>query len=123
LVHGATGAGSFMGAARSPQGWMLPVGLSFYSLQGVSFQIDLRRRQLHEIPDFVELALYLAYFPKFLAGPIERARSFVPQIRAARVLDADRVAMAATLIVVGLVRKAVIGDPLMGMIPAKVFTE
>ena len=123
ILGGATGAGSFMGGAHTPGGWMLPVGLSFYSLQAVSFHVDLRRGQIRQAPDFVELALYLGYFPKLLAGPIERARVFIPQIRAARVLDAERISVATTLVVVGLVRKVVIGDPLIGMIPSDLFAQ
>jgi D-alanyl-lipoteichoic acid acyltransferase DltB (MBOAT superfamily) len=112
-----------MGVDRSTAWWALPVGLSFYSLQAISYQIDLRRGQISPPPGFVGLALYLGYFPKLLAGPIERARSFLPQVTAERILDADRCAIAATLVVVGLVRKVLIGDPLSAMIPSGVFTN
>jgi len=123
LLRDGVAAGSFMGVDRSTAWWALPVGLSFYSLQAISYQIDLRRGQIAPPPGFVGLALYLGYFPKLLAGPIERARSFLPQVTAERVLDADRLAVSATLIVVGLVRKVLIGDPLSAMIPGEVFTS
>jgi hypothetical protein len=123
LLRDGVAAGTFMGIDRSAAWWALPVGLSFYSLQAISYQIDLRRGQISPQPGFVGLALYLGYFPKLLAGPIERARSFLPQLTAERVLDADRLGGALTLIVVGLVRKVLIGDPLWAKIPEAAFTS
>ena len=123
LLRDGVASGSFMGVDRSTAWWALPIGLSFYSLQAISYQIDLRRGQISPPPGFVGLALYLGYFPKLLAGPIERARSFLPQLTAERVLDTDRLAVAVTLIVVGLARKVLIGDSLSAMIPRAVFTS
>ena len=59
---------------------LLPVGLSFYSLQGISYLVDVYRGQLRAATDPVDFALYMAYFPKLTAGPIERARSFLPKV-------------------------------------------
>jgi D-alanyl-lipoteichoic acid acyltransferase DltB (MBOAT superfamily) len=122
LLSEQAAAGSFMGVSGSAAWWALPIGLSFYALQAVSFQIDLRRGQVSP-PGFVGLAIYLGYFPKLLAGPLERAGCFLPQLTADRDLDAKRRAVAVSLIVVGLVRKLLIGDPLMATIPPAVFTS
>lgn len=102
---------------------LFPIGLSFYALQAISYLIDVARGQLARETDFVAFALYLAYFPKLLAGPIERARTFLPQLRRERVLDDERLARATALIVIGLVRKIVIADSLVGMIPREVFAH
>ncbi len=102
---------------------LLPIGLSFYTLQAISYLVDVARGQLAGETDFVAFALYLAYFPKLLAGPIERARAFLPQLREPRVLDDARLARSTTLIAVGLVRKIVIADSLLALIPPKTFTE
>jgi len=74
-------------------------------------------------PDVVHFALYLAYFPKLLAGPIERARSFLPRLTAAGDVTNDVLARSATLIVIGIGRKLLIADPLFSRIPAEVTVD
>jgi len=98
------------------------IGLSFYVLQAVSYLIDVQRGDLAAERDPVVFALYLAYFPKLLAGPIERARTFLPDLARARDVDDAVIARSVTLIVIGLVRKIVIADPLAGLIPPRAFT-
>jgi alginate O-acetyltransferase complex protein AlgI len=100
---------------------LLPVGLSFYVLANISYLMDVHRGQLEAVSDIVEFALYLAYFPKLLAGPIERARSFVPKLRERRVVDNDVLARSFTLIVVGAVRKLLIADYLAAIMFPDVF--
>jgi D-alanyl-lipoteichoic acid acyltransferase DltB (MBOAT superfamily) len=98
------------------------IGLSFYALQGISYLIDVQRGDLVATRDPVVFALYMAYFPKLLAGPIERARTFLPDLARARDVDDAVVARSVTLIVIGLVRKIVIADPLAVLIPPSAFT-
>jgi D-alanyl-lipoteichoic acid acyltransferase DltB (MBOAT superfamily) len=100
---------------------LLPIGLSFYIVQNISYQVDVYRGQTDASRDLVDFALYQAYFPKFLAGPIERAGSFLPKLSAARVVDNELLARSITLIAVGLFRKVVIADTLTGLIPPDVF--
>lgn len=100
---------------------VLPVGFSFYVLQALSYLVDVERRQAPACARPVDFALYLAYFPKLTAGPIERAQRFIPQLavpRTARQVDLER---SAGLILLGLLRKIVIADLLLQAIPAKVF--
>ena len=59
---------------------LVPLGLSYYTLQTISYLVDVYRGQLKAESDFVNFALYLSYFPKLLAGPIERARAFLPKL-------------------------------------------
>ncbi|HEX3053652.1 MAG TPA: MBOAT family O-acyltransferase [Aggregatilineaceae bacterium] len=97
---------------------LLPIGLSFYILQAISYLIDVSRKQLPASTDMIDFALYMAYFPKLTSGPIERARAFLPKLNAQRIVDNDQLARSFTLIVVGVVRKLVIADSLAAMIPA-----
>jgi alginate O-acetyltransferase complex protein AlgI len=100
---------------------LLPVGLSYYTFQAISYLLDVYQGQMCAALDVADFALYMAYFPKIVAGPIERARSFLPKLAQARVVDNDVLARSFTLIVVGLVRKIVIADPLAAMIPETAF--
>ena len=102
---------------------LLPVGYSFYILQAVSYLIDIHRGQTKPAQTFIDLALYLAYFPKLLAGPIERPGRFLPRLEADRRVDSAAVARSAGLILVGILRKVVIADRINALIPATVFSD
>ncbi|HYQ72661.1 MAG TPA: MBOAT family protein, partial [Gammaproteobacteria bacterium] len=71
---------------------ILPVGISFYTFQTLSYTIDIYRRQLEPEPRFLNFALFVAFFPQLVAGPIERARRLLPQIRTPRRLTTDDLA-------------------------------
>ncbi len=100
---------------------LMPIGLSFLALQAISYLIDVARGRLEASTDPVDFALYLAYFPKLLSGPIERARTFLPVLAQERVVDNAALARSLGLILVGLARKMVIADSLARMIPSQVF--
>ena len=100
---------------------LLPVGLSFYILENISYQVDVYRGQVKAATDFVDYALYQAYFPKLLAGPIERAGDFLPKLATQRIVDNGVLARSVTLIVVGALRKLIIADTLTAVIPWDVF--
>lgn len=100
---------------------LIPLGLSYYVLQAISYQVDVYRGQLQAETDFVNFALYLAYFPKIIAGPIERARSFLSKLAQARVVNPDILRRSALLIFTGLVRKLLIADILTASILLDVF--
>src|SRR4051812_8976061 len=87
----------------------LPVGLSFFTFQAISYVVDVRRG-LCRRASTADLAIYLSFFPHLVAGPIVRAREFLPQLRAPR--DPRDVAVGAgvVLIIFGLVKKVVIAD-------------
>lgn len=101
---------------------ILPIGLSFYILQAISYLIDVYRRQMPACSKPVDFALYLAYFPKLTAGPIERAQVFLPRLAKQRVVDNELLSRSFTLIITGLVRKVVIADTLLQAVPAKLFS-
>jgi alginate O-acetyltransferase complex protein AlgI len=100
---------------------LIPLGLSFYVLQTVSYLVDVYRGQLRAEKNWVDFALYLAYFPKIVAGPIERAQSFLPKLAQSRVVNNLVIARSITLIFVGIVRKLLIADMLTGYILLDVF--
>ncbi len=102
---------------------LLPVGLSFYIVENISYLLDVHRGQTEAEADLVDFALYLAYFPKLLAGPIERANIFLPKLRQQRIVDNDLLARSFTLIAIGLFRKLLIADTLSASIPWDVFEE
>lgn len=107
------------------RGWeiLLPIGLSYYSLQAISYLIDVSRGVIREEAPFSHFALYLSYFPKILSGPIERAGPFFAQISRKRVVDNQAIARSFSLVVVGLARKILIANPLAALSRGDYFNE
>ena len=89
---------------------VLPVGISFYTFQTMSYTIDIYRRKLEPVHDFLDFALFVAYFPQLVAGPIERARHLLPQLTNKRTVSRDQIVEGGWLITWGLFKKAVIAD-------------
>ena len=89
---------------------ILPVGISFYTFQTLSYSIDVYRRQLKPTRDFIAFATFVAFFPQLVAGPIERARNFLPQILKPRTFDSERSILAIRQILWGFVKKVVLAD-------------
>lgn len=100
---------------------LVPLGLSYYVLQAISYLVDVYRGQLKAESDLVDFALYLAYFPKLIAGPIERARTFLPKLAQPRIVDNHTLARSITLIFVGVTRKMLIADVLTASFLSDVF--
>lgn len=100
---------------------LMPLGISFYTLQNISYLVDVYRGQISPIINFTSFALYLAYFPKLIAGPIEYARNFIPNLEKSRVIRNDDLVKSGILILTGLVRKLVIADSLSAAIPEELF--
>jgi alginate O-acetyltransferase complex protein AlgI len=96
--------------------FLLPIGLAYFTLQNISYLVDVHRKQTPAASDFIDFGLYLAYFPKILAGPIERARTFLPILAKPRRVDNDLLARSFTLIIIGLLRKVVIASILSAII-------
>jgi D-alanyl-lipoteichoic acid acyltransferase DltB (MBOAT superfamily) len=88
---------------------VLPVGLSFFTFQAISYVVDVRRG-LCERASTIDLGIYLAFFPHLVAGPIVRAREFLPQLARPRNPRDVAVGAGVTLIAFGLVKKVVIAD-------------
>ena len=97
----STVLGRDLGALRI----ILPVGISFYTFQALSYVIDVRRKLLPAEQDFVRLALYLSFFPQLVAGPIVRAADFLPQLKEDRRITLAGLQLGIQLIVFGLIKK------------------
>jgi alginate O-acetyltransferase complex protein AlgI len=91
---------------------ILPVGISFYTFQSLSYTIDVYRRQIPPCRRILDFALFVAFFPQLVAGPIVRAREFLPQLETPRRLAAVRVRPLCMLFLVGFFKKACIADNL-----------
>ncbi len=88
----------------------LPVGISFYTFQTMSYSIDIYRGQLTPRKNFFDFALFVGFFPQLVAGPIERAVNFLPQIEKKRTLTVAAAQSAVFLLLWGFFKKMVIAD-------------
>ncbi|MFM7296734.1 MAG: MBOAT family O-acyltransferase, partial [Planctomycetota bacterium] len=89
---------------------VLPVGISFYTFQTMSYSLDVYRRELRAVRDPLDFALFVTFFPQLVAGPIVRAIDFLPQLERKRLWSDVRVRACLTLFLVGYVKKACVGD-------------
>ncbi|MBK3519439.1 MBOAT family O-acyltransferase [Carboxylicivirga marina] len=89
---------------------ILPVGISFYTFQTLSYTIDVYKRKLEPTKDFVSFSAFVSFFPQLVAGPIERASNLLPQLLKKRSFDYDNAVCGLTQIVWGLFKKVVIAD-------------
>src|SRR5690606_5593996 len=91
---------------------LLPVGISFYTFQSLSYMIDIHRHELKPRKKFVDYALFVSFFPQLVAGPIVRASEFFKQLDEKRHFSFDMAQSGVMLIMVGLVKKVVFADNL-----------
>lgn len=91
-------------------GLLLPVGISFYTFQTMSYTIDIYRKKHTPYARFTDFACYAAFFPQLVAGPIVRSQHFLEQIQSPVKSNSYRFRMGLTLIIYGLVKKLVIAD-------------
>lgn len=91
---------------------ILPVGISFYTFQALSYVIDVQRGKIKAEKDFIKLALYISFFPQLVAGPIVKAAEFLPQLRQDRRITLKNLEMGLQLMVFGFLKKIVIADHL-----------
>lgn len=89
---------------------ILPVGISFYTFQTLSYSIDVYRRKLEPTRDWISFAAFVSFFPQLVAGPIERASNLLPQFYQKRVFDPTAAGDGLRQILWGLVKKMVIAD-------------
>ncbi|MCR5445248.1 MAG: MBOAT family protein [Bacteroidales bacterium] len=89
---------------------VLPVGISFYTFQALSYSIDVYRRSIRPTRDVVAFFAYVAFFPQLVAGPIERATSLLPQFECERRFDADLAVDGLRQMLWGFFKKLVVAD-------------
>jgi alginate O-acetyltransferase complex protein AlgI len=89
---------------------ILPVGISFYTFQTMSYSIDVYKRKLEPTKDFIAFSAFVTFFPQLVAGPIERATNLLPQFYKKRTFDYSKAADGMRQILWGLFKKIVIAD-------------
>ncbi len=97
---------------------VLPVGISFYTFQTLSYTLDIYRSRLEPTRGFFDFALFVAFFPQLVAGPIERARRLLPQVETARSIESAGFNSGAWLVLWGYFKKVVIADNLAVIVDA-----
>ncbi len=91
---------------------ILPVGISFYTFQTMSYTIDIYRGKMNPTQNFLDFALFVSFFPQLVAGPIERAKNLLPQVTMPRTITAEKFYQGTFLIFWGLFKKVFIADNL-----------
>ncbi|NLI53881.1 MAG: MBOAT family protein [Clostridiales bacterium] len=91
---------------------ILPVGISFYTFQALSYLIDVYRGKLQACDKFIKISLYISFFPQLVAGPIVRASDFLPQLDEERVMNRTNLVEGLQIFLFGLIKKIVIADRL-----------
>lgn len=103
-------ANNFFGGQYDIYDIVLPVGISFYTFQTLSYTIDIWRKELEPARNIVDFGFFVTFFPQLVAGPIVRASEFIPQIYKPFKLTYEQLGGALFLIMNGLVKKMVISD-------------
>ena len=99
---------TYLGAVRLDV--LLPVGISFFTFQSMSYTIDVYRREMDAIPDYPRYLLFVSFFPQLVAGPIVRAIDLVPQLLTRPVLTDEMGSRGLFLIMIGLFKKVALAD-------------
>jgi D-alanyl-lipoteichoic acid acyltransferase DltB (MBOAT superfamily) len=89
---------------------ILPVGISFYTFQTLSYTIDVYNKRLEPTANFIQFAVFVSFFPQLVAGPIERAKNLLPQFKVKRSFDSNFAMSGVSLIIWGLFKKVVVAD-------------
>jgi D-alanyl-lipoteichoic acid acyltransferase DltB (MBOAT superfamily) len=102
---------------------LLPIGISFYTFQTISYVVDVYKREITPCNDFLDYAFYMAFFPHLVAGPIVRASDFKEQIHLPYQVSREEYGIAIYMILGGLVKKIFISDYLSQNFVDRVFTD
>ncbi|MCH7808221.1 MAG: MBOAT family protein [Planctomycetes bacterium] len=120
FIESAADVSALMGLSMpiSTLNIILPVGISFYTFQTLSYSIDVYRGRLEPTKNFLDLALFVGFFPQLVAGPIVRAKDFLPQLRLPRVFARVEIRACLTLFLIGYFKKACISDNIAPIVDA-----
>lgn len=100
---------------------VLPIGISFYTFQTLSYTLDVYRGQMQPRYGLLDFSLFVSFFPQLVAGPIVRASQFLPQCVASRRATADSMGWGLTLLAFGLFAKVVLADSVLAPVADAVF--
>ncbi len=101
----------------------LPVGISFFTFQAISYTVDMYRGKIEPVKNLVDFGFYVSFFPQLVAGPIVRASEFIPQLYKRFHLTMEEFGYAIFLILSGLMKKMFIGDYLAVNLIDRVFSN
>jgi alginate O-acetyltransferase complex protein AlgI len=102
---------------------ILPVGISFYTFQTLSYTLDVYRNKIKTEPSFLNYAMYVSFFPQLVAGPIVRAGDFLPQCNVPRRANSDQFGWGLSLIVIGLFMKIIMADTIFAPVVDQVYSN
>lgn len=97
---------------------IIPVGISYFTLQGIGYLVNVKMGWEKPENKFLDFFLYLVFFPKFLAGPIERSNHFLPQLKSPLVFNENQVSAGLRIALFGFFKKVVIADNLANLVMA-----
>ena len=89
---------------------ILPIGISFYTFQSMSYTIDIFRGKMEPTKDFIIFSSFISFFPQLIAGPIEKATHLIPQLEKKRYFSYESGIKGLKLILIGFFKKVVIAD-------------
>lgn len=89
---------------------ILPVGISFFTFQTISYSIDIYRKKIIPVNSIIDFGFYVSFFPQLVAGPIVRASEFIPQLYKKYVLSKAEFGLALFMIINGMIKKLVVAD-------------
>lgn len=114
-----------VGIAYSPPGFdvILPIGISFYTFQSLSYTIDVYREQITPTDSLLDFSLFVTFFPQLVAGPIVRARDFLPQCEERKRPNLQAITWGVCLIIWGLFQKIVLADKLFSPLVDSFFND
>ena len=101
---------ALIGGNFQPLDLILPVGISFYTFRTISYVVDVYKKKIEPVDDFIEYLFFLSFFPCLVAGPIVRAREFIPQARENKPATRDMIYGGLWLVMLGILKKAVFAD-------------
>lgn len=108
--HLAQFGNGFFGEGTFVEKILLPVGVSFFTFQNISYVVDIYRKEIKPVNNFFHYSFFVTFFPQLVMGPIVRARDFIPQITQPFSLNKDQFSWAVIQIMKGLIKKLVIAD-------------
>ena len=107
IIHNSN---EYLGTNFSLNDWFLPVGISFYTFQSISYLVDVYRREVLPVKCITDYAFYMTFFPRIIAGPIIRAKDFIPQISSPTVTSHDTYKESMIRIASGLIKMLLIAN-------------
>jgi alginate O-acetyltransferase complex protein AlgI len=93
-----------------PFSWIMPLGISFYTFQLISYAVDVYRGKIKAEKNLIDFALFMSFFPYVISGPISRGADILPQIKAKRTLDVEQWTAGGKLLLLGCFKKVVVAD-------------